>query len=121
MADVRVGEHGSSDAHLHAGNRGERVSWLLETVQAGSDGFKTIEGPVGGDTGFDLEDYIAKLQIDSDPRSSVYQSLRVKLGYTEQDSNETYLGLTDDDFETTPYHRYAASANDNFRSEHEQP
>ena len=120
MADVRVGEHGSSDAHLHAGNRGERVSWLLETVQAGSDGFKTIEGPVGGDTGFDLEDYIAKLQIDSDPRSSVYQSLRVKLGYTEQDSNETYLGLTDDDFETTPYHRYAASANDNFRSEHEQ-
>jgi Fe(3+) dicitrate transport protein len=58
MADVRVGEHGSSDAHLHAGNRGERVSWLLETVQAGSDGFKTIEGPVGGDTGFDLEDYM---------------------------------------------------------------
>jgi Fe(3+) dicitrate transport protein len=120
MADVRVGENGTADAHLHAGNRGERVSWLLETVQAGSDGFKTIEGPVGGDTGYDLEDYVAKLQIDSDPRSSVYQSLRVKLGYTEQDSNETYLGLTDDDFAATPYHRYAASANDNFRSEHEQ-
>jgi Fe(3+) dicitrate transport protein len=120
MADVRVGEHGTADAHINAGNRGERVSWLLETVQAGSDGFKTIEGPVGGDTGYDLEDYVAKLQIDSDPRSSLYQSLRVKLGYTEQDSNETYLGLTDDDFAATPYNRYAASANDNFQSEHEQ-
>jgi Fe(3+) dicitrate transport protein len=120
MADVRVGEHGTADAHINAGNRGQRVSWLLETVQAGSDGFKTIEGPVGGDTGFDLEDYVAKLQIDSDPRRSVYQSLRVKLGYTEQDSNETYLGLTDEDFAATPYNRYAASANDNFQSEHEQ-
>ena len=120
MADVRAGEYGSADAHLHAGNRGERVSWLLETVQAGSDGFKTIEGPVGGDTGYDLDDYVAKLQLDSDPRSSVYQSLRVKLGYTEQESNETYLGLSDDDFASTPYNRYAASANDKFQSEHEQ-
>ena len=120
MADVRVGEHSTADAHIHAGNRGQRVSWLLETVQAGSDGFKTIEGPVGGDTGYDLEDYVAKLQIDSDPRSSIYQSLRVKLGYTEQDSSETYLGLIDDDFAATPYNRYAASANDRFQSEHEQ-
>ena len=120
MADVRVGEHGTSDAHLNVGNRGERVSWLLETVQAGSDGFKSIEGPVGGETGYDLEDYVAKLQIDSDPGSSVYQSLRVKLGYTEQDSDETYLGLTDEDFSATPYNRYAASANDHFQSEHEQ-
>ena len=64
---------------------------------AGSDGFKTIEGPVGGDTGFDLEDYVAKLQIDSDPAADIYQSLRFKVGYTDQTSEQTYLGLTDDD------------------------
>jgi Fe(3+) dicitrate transport protein len=120
MADARFGEHGTTDAHLHAGNRGERVSWLLETVQATNDGFKTIEGPVGGDTGYDLGDYVAKMQFDSDPRSSSYQSLRIKLGYTDQDSDETYLGLTDDDFGTTPFNRYAVTANDNFQSEHEQ-
>jgi Fe(3+) dicitrate transport protein len=65
MADLRVGQHNTADAHVNVGNRGERLSWLLETVQAGSDGFKHIDGPVGGDTGFDLQDYIAKLQIDS--------------------------------------------------------
>ena len=120
MADLRVGQHSSTDAHVNVGNRGERLSWLLETVQAGSDGFKHIDGPVGGDTGYDLQDYIAKLQIDSDPRSAVYQSLRVKLGYTEQDAHETYLGLTDDDFALDPNLRYAASANDLLLTEHEQ-
>lgn len=124
-ADLRLGDHSTMDAHvnvgnIHEGNGGERFSWLLETVQAKSDGFKTIEGPVGGNTGFELMDYIAKFQLDSDPSSSVYQSLRVKLGYTDQLSYETYLGLTDADFAVTPYNRYAASANDNFKSEHEQ-
>ncbi len=119
-ADLRFGHHSTMDAHIDVGNRGERFSWLLETVQATGDGFKTIEGPVSGDTGFDVKDYIAKFQLDNDPASSVYQSLRVKLGYTDQLSNETYLGLTDADFAATPYDRYAASANDNFASEHEQ-
>ena len=119
-ADLRLGDNSTMDAHINVGNRGERFGWLLETVQAKSDGFKTIEGPVGGDTGFDVADYVAKIQLDSDPASTVYQSLRIKLGYTDQLSNETYLGLTDDDFVVTPFNRYAASANDNFVSEHEQ-
>ena len=118
--DVRAGSHSTVDAHLNAGDRGQRFSWLLETVQSKSDGFKVIDGPVGGDTGYDLEDYVAKFQIDSDPTSKVYQSLRVKLGYTDQVSDETYVGLTDTDFLLDPNRRYAASANDNFASEHEQ-
>lgn len=118
--DVRAGDHDSFDAHVNVGNRGERVSWLLETVQANSNGFKTIDGPVGGDTGYDIQDYVAKLQLDSDPTSSVQQSLRIKLGYTEQTSDETYLGLTDEDFAEDANRRYAASANDVFSSDHEQ-
>ncbi len=117
--DIRGGDHSTIDAHLNVGNRGERMSWLLETVQAESNGFKTIDGPVGGDTGYDIQDYMAKFQFDSSPTSRVYQSLRVKLGYTDQFSNETYLGLTDEDFAANPNRRYAASANDNFQSEHE--
>jgi Fe(3+) dicitrate transport protein len=118
--DLRVGDHQTSDAHLNLGNNGERVSWLIETVQSNSDGFKHIDGPTGGSTGYELQDYMAKLQLDSDPAESLYQSLRVKVGLTEQTSDETYLGLTDADFETDPLLRYAASAGDVFDSEHQQ-
>lgn len=119
-ADLRMGDHSTLDAHINVGDRGERVSWLLETVQATSDGFKTIDGPVGGDTGYEIEDYIAKFQLDSKPGERVYQSLRVKLGYTDQVSDETYVGLTDIDFAANPFRRYAASADDHFQSQHEQ-
>ena len=119
-ADLRVGQHETIDAHLNIGNRGERFSWLAETVQAQSDGFKSINAPVSQDTGFDIEDYLVKLQVDSDSSARLYQSLRVKLGYTDQVSDETYLGLTDADFATDPYARYAGSALDVFFGEHEQ-
>jgi len=122
-ADLRLGQNETLDAHINVGNRGQRFSWLIETVQSESDGFKTIDGPAGvdmGSTGFDIQDYLVKLQLDSDPASSVYQSLRVKAGYTDQVSDETYLGLTDDDFQVDPYRRYAASHGDEFSGEHEQ-
>ncbi|NIL93155.1 MAG: TonB-dependent receptor [Woeseiaceae bacterium] len=118
--DLRVGEHNSYDVHANLGNRAQRVSWLLETVQGQSDGFMYVDSPLDGDTGFDIEDYVAKLQIDSAPESEVYQSLRVKLGYTDQTSEQTYLGLTDEDFAADPLMRYAATEGDVFVSEHEQ-
>ena len=118
--DLRIGEYNNNDAHLNFGRRGERVSWLLETVQSASDGFKHIDGPIGGNTGYVLQDYVAKLQLDSAPGKAVYQSLRFKTGYTQQTSDETYLGLTDDDFAVDTNRRYAASAGDVFDSEHAQ-
>ena len=121
--DARVGENSLADVHAHIGNRGTRFSWLVETVQSASDGFKTIDRPAGGralDTGFDIEDYVVKMQVDSDPSATLYQSLRFKAGYTDQVSDETYLGLTTDDFRADPYRRYAASGEDVFNGEHEQ-
>jgi Fe(3+) dicitrate transport protein len=118
--DLRVGEHSSYDVHANIGDAGERVSWLLETVQGRSDGFMHVNSPLDGDTGFDIEDYVGKLQIDSDPGADVYQSLRFKLGYTDQTSEQTYLGITDEDFAADPLMRYAATEGDVFVSKHEQ-
>ena len=118
--DIRAGDHATVDAHINVGDRGDRFSWLLETVQAQSDGYKSIDGPIGGTTGYDIKDYVAKFQLDSDPTTAVYQSLRVKLGYTDQLANQSYIGLSDADFVLDPNRRYAASANDNLQSEHEQ-
>lgn len=122
-ADIRVGQLDTIDAHINVGNRGQRFSWLVETVQAQNEGFKTIDAPTGvdsGPTGYDLEDYVLKMQFDSDPTDNLYQSLRLKAGFTDQVSDETYLGLIDDDFRQNPNRRYAASAGDVFNGEHEQ-
>ncbi|MDH3434471.1 MAG: TonB-dependent receptor, partial [Gammaproteobacteria bacterium] len=118
--DLRIGDHGTFDLHANTGNHGENLSWLVETVQSQSDGFKHIDGPLDGGTGFEIQDYVAKFQIDSAADASIYQSLRMKLGYTDQTSDETYLGLTDADFAADPISRYAASEGDLFTSEHEQ-
>lgn len=122
-ADLRVGQNRALDAHAHIGDAGRRFSWLVETVQAVSDGFKTIDGPTNfdqGGTGYDIQDYMVKLQFDSDPAAALYQSLRLKAGFTDQVSDETYLGLTEDDFWQNPTRRYAASAGDVFEGEHDQ-
>jgi Fe(3+) dicitrate transport protein len=118
--DLRVGEYNSLDVHANVGQGGERFSWLLETVQGQSDGFMDVDSPIDGDTGFDIEDYVAKVRIESDPSASVYQSLGMKIGYTDQVSEQTYLGVTDADFATNPLTRYAATEGDIFKSEHEQ-
>jgi len=121
--DLRAGQNRTNDAHINAGDRGRRFSWMVETVQSRSDGFKRIDGPHGsqqGSTGFELEDYLLKLQLDGNPDAAMYRSLRLKAGYTDQVSDETYLGLTEDDFGQDPYRRYAASAGDQFKGEHRQ-
>jgi len=122
-ADFRIGENRALDVHAHLGDRGQRFSWLVETVQSESDGFKRIDGPTGidpGPTGFDIDDYMIKLQFDSDPAARLDQSLRFKVGHTDQVSDETYLGLTEEDFWADPNRRYAATAGDVFISDHDQ-
>ena len=100
------------------GDSARNFGWTVETYQMQTDGFKELDG--GGNTGFDLEDYLGKFRVNTSPTARVYQELEVKLGKTDQVSHETYLGLTDADFERTPFRRYAASQQDVFRSGHEQ-
>lgn len=117
-ANLGFGSDRTGKAHASIGDSGDHFGWLLETYQISTDGFKELDG--GGDTGFNLEDYLAKFRVNSDRSARVYQELQIKLGKTEQVSDETYLGLTDPDFRAAPFRRYAASREDVFRSDHEQ-
>ena len=92
------------------------VGVLLETLQNRSDGFKTIDG--GGDAGFRQQDYVGKLGFRSKAGSGLRQSLEFKLQYSDETSNETYLGLTPADFAANPYRRYAASRLDEMNVDH---
>ncbi len=83
---------------------------LAEGVHLRSDGFKELDG--GGDTGFGKNEAMLKLRYANDPTSSVYQWLELKALYSDERSNETYLGLTDEDFEANPQRRYFASRDD---------
>jgi Fe(3+) dicitrate transport protein len=116
--EVSAGEYGTGRAHLSVGNSSERIGWMLETFQLRSDGFKDLDG--GAETGFDLNDYVGKIRFSSSPSSRTQQALELKLGYVTQDGDETYLGLTDGDFELTPFRRYAGSQADRIDTEHEQ-
>ncbi len=116
--DLSAGGEGLARAHATLGDSGPRFGWLLETYQLETDGFKRLDG--GGPTGFDLDDYVAKLRLTSDSDARIYQAVELKLGKTRQLGDETYLGLSREDFDRDPYRRYAASAGDNIDTDHEQ-
>lgn len=94
------------------GRRNDRGGLLLEALRYGTDGFKKLDG--GGDTGFIRNDLGAKLLWT--PTST--QRLTLRIGYADEDSDETYLGLTDADFAVAPQRRYTASRLGRFQSEY---
>ena len=71
-------------------------------------------------TGFDKKDYLAKISVNTNAKAPIYQSLTFKIGQTNETSDETYLGLTDQDFNRNPYRRYAASQLDQITTQQNQ-
>jgi Fe(3+) dicitrate transport protein len=116
--NLTAGAHGTAKGFVSMGDSYERFGWMVETYQIDSGGFKQIDG--GGDTGFNVNDYVGKFRFNSGPMTRMYQELEIKLGRTDQTSNETYLGLTDEDFRNDSKRRYAASQRDVFHGNHAQ-
>ncbi|AEI68482.1 TonB-dependent receptor family protein [Corallococcus macrosporus] len=112
--DVAGGEYLYGKAHGVFGASTERAGFLLEGVHLRSDGFKALD-TVGGDTGFTRNEWMAKGRYQLVPEGPVRQTLQLKLGYSDEDSNETYLGLSDADFAAAPLRRYVASALDHMK------
>jgi Fe(3+) dicitrate transport protein len=104
--------------HARAGDSHGRFGWLVEGYRSQTDGFKRLDG--GGDTGFDRSDLMAKLRLSSGEGAAVPQSLLLKVGLSDELSNETYLGLTDADFAASPLRRYAGSAMDRMDADQRQ-
>lgn len=116
---LQAGEFDSKLGHVKIGNSYENVGFLMETYQAENDGFKNLDFS-NQDTGYTIEDYLGKFRINSSPDAEVYQELEFKFDVYKQDANETYLGLTREDFDADPFRRYSASQEDRINVEHEQ-
>ena len=98
-----------------------QIGVLIEGIHLGSDGFKTLTDAQGNsqDTGFEKNEVIMKLNyVPSSSESN--QFFQFKMGYGEETSNETYLGLTDEDFAEDGKVRYLASQKDQMDWEHYQ-
>lgn len=106
-ADVVGGENTTRKLNTSIGWSTENFGWLAETYQIASDGFKRLDD--GGDTGFEVHDYVFKLRVNSDRTAINYHELELKFGVFDEHSNETYLGLTVDDFLLNPSRRYRGS------------
>ncbi len=110
MAEVSVGEFNSRKIHATLGNTYKNFGFLVETYQMTNTGFKDLD--FGGETGFDTKDFMGKFMFRTNADASIYQKVEFKLAYYDEISDETYLGLTDADFDAAPYRRYAASQED---------
>jgi Fe(3+) dicitrate transport protein len=112
-----LGSFGTNKLHASIGNKHSRIGYLLETIQNKSRGFKQIKNT---NTGFSKGDYLMKFRINTKPVATVYQSLDFKAFITSEKSNETYLGLSEDDFIDNPFRRYFSSEKDKMESEYVQ-
>ncbi len=116
--DVTVGSDAFRKLRAFYGDNSEQFGYWIEGLHYGADGFKDLDG--GGDTGFERNDINAKLQWRTQNTVDMPQQFTLKLGFADEVSDETYLGLTDSDFDDDPYRRYAASQLDEFESDHSQ-
>jgi Fe(3+) dicitrate transport protein len=89
---------------------------MAEYVKLRSDGFKDLDG--GGSTGFDKDDVQLTARLMSPPSARTYHQLDLRAGYGEETSNETYTGLTDEDFAAAPRRRYISSQLDQMNWTH---
>ncbi len=116
--DATLGSDNFQKWRLFHGDNGERFGYWVDALRYSSDGFKDLDN--GDDTGFVRNDINAKLQWRSAANAQMPQILTIKLGFADEESDETYLGLSDADFRANPNRRYSASQLDRFESEHTQ-
>lgn len=113
--DVAVGQYGYGKAHAYAGASTDRFGILIEGVRLQTNGFKEL--PNRADTGFVRNEWMVKAHYLVDADAQARNELRLKLTYSDEVSNESYLGLTDADFAADPNQRYGVSQLDRMENQ----
>ena len=106
------GQDNQTDILANYGGQVGSFGFSLETAQRSGDGFKTIDRS-NRNAGYKIADYVAKLSWQGTDHA-----LRLKAQYSEEESDETYLGLTDIDFAQSADRRYGMSTPDQMANDH---
>mgnify|MGYP000365295023 CR=1 FL=1 len=123
-ARLLYGSENEFRAHVWYGDVVEtergNVGYLAELYYRQTDGFKTIDGTVASSpsdqTGF--QHFEPRVKLMWEPLTANYNRFEWMAGYTDKSADETYLGLTTDDFRASPFRRYAAIRFDVIDTEH---
>ncbi len=112
------GSFQTGQLHATIGDSVKNFGYMLEYLNFNSDGFKSLGNNLN--TGFDINEITSKIRYKTPNHIKEKQSFEFKFHHYDEISNETYLGLTESDFEKTPHLRYAASEKDKMDAEHIQ-
>ncbi|MDA8572523.1 TonB-dependent receptor [Flavobacteriaceae bacterium] len=112
------GSFNTHQTHLKIGDSKSQFGYSLDYLKNNSKGFKDLLNDLN--TGFDKNDIVAKFRLNSSESAKYQQALTFKFQYSDEVSNETYLGLTQSDFNLSPFLRYAASQKDQMTNKHQQ-
>ena len=112
------GSFNTGQAHLTLGDSFNNFGYMIEYLNFNSDGFKSLGNELN--TGFDINEITSKIRFKSSEKAKIKQSTELKFHSYDEISNETYLGLTENDFENDPYLRYPGSEKDKMDAEHIQ-
>ena len=115
--DVQYGRDNYQRYNAYQGQQIGDFAYLIEGLRVSTDGFKEIDNS-NENTGFVRNDVNLKTSWESLGDAS--QLFQFKLGYADEDSNETYLGLSKEDFSKKSNRRYIASELDNSTWKHHQ-
>jgi len=115
---TNYGSFNTGQTHSTFGNSFDNFGYMVEYLNYNSDGFKALGNNLN--TGFDINEITSKIRLNSSDQSLISQSLEFKFHYYDEISNETYLGLTDDDFDINSSLRYPGSEKDKMDAEHTQ-
>ena len=117
-ANISYGSKNTFKSHTSVGSSWKHFGYMVEYLRYQSDGFKKYEDHAA--KGFKRNDIIAKIRVKTDHVKGVNHALELKFGYADENSDETYVGLSADDFKKTPFLRYAGSQMDKLKTYHRQ-
>lgn len=116
FAQVSAGSFGTNQQRVWVGDRKQSIDYVFEVNRIASNGFKQLENEEN--TGFERTDMMTKLRWHNHEKAKVKQSILMKIIKLEEIGNETYLGLTYEDFKANPLRRYAATQKDLLNMKH---
>ncbi|MDB3950040.1 TonB-dependent receptor plug domain-containing protein [Gammaproteobacteria bacterium] len=109
-----LGDNGMMRTHAVLGGDNGTFGAMVEVHEHSTDGFDSIAN-VGGDTGFDKSDLLAKFRYTLGNHEVTFKMLDL-----DESSDQTYVGLSQSSFNKNPRMRYGMTQYDQMNNDGEQ-